>query len=71
MLNVNDALTITPMPARDEMPAIEQQYHHTTTNPSSLFWKLRVSLLESHEVDLAYIDIPGFDGTNRYSSPHS
>ena len=45
MLNVNDALTITPMPARDEMPAIEQQYHHTTTNPSSLFWKFRVSVV--------------------------
>ena len=34
MLNVNDALTITPM------PAIEQQYHHNNpTNPS-------ISLLE-------------------------
>ena len=50
MLNVNDALTITPMPARDEMPAIEQQYHHTTTNPSSLFWKFRVSVVCSVRV---------------------
>ena len=44
MLNVNDALTITPM------PAIEQQYHHTTTNPSSLFWKFRVSVVCSVRV---------------------